>query len=370
MHTTLEDALSHRTGMAGHDSSWNNANLTVRDVVRSLRHLFITAEIRTRFQYCNMMFIAVSHVIESLTGEWLGDFLKTRIYEPLGMTNTFFSLKDAQEAEASGGAHLATSYRWSNQTKQYEAFPWLDAPQVSGAGATISNVLDYAKWLRCHMTSSAPFSSAGHEAFHYPRMISGLMALEAAGFRGTDAYALGWDISNYHGELMQWHTGGLPGFATMMMYFPRLQWGLTAITNGGDPSALLELTFALFDDKLGIPHDQRFDWSIANNFRRSLALGTLRHAKELLFPNAPKGKDVIPLSLPLSLYAGVCSSRYPGKILLLIIIRHTHIPLMGHSQSLRTPAPPPIIKSYMLRPTAILSFPLPFLSNMSAEKIS
>ena len=49
VHATIEDALSHRTGMPRHDTSWARPNNTVRDVVQNLRHLPMTAEIRSGF---------------------------------------------------------------------------------------------------------------------------------------------------------------------------------------------------------------------------------------------------------------------------------------------------------------------------------
>ena len=304
-HVTFEDALSHRSGMPRHDLSYGGPNTTVQDVVRNLRHLPTTAEIRTRFQYCNMMYIVMSHFIEKWTGMWLGDFLRTRIYEPLGMTSTFFSLSDAQKAAASGGPSLATPYHWTNQTKQYHSLPWLDAPQESGCGATISNVLDYTKWLRSMMTMSAPLSPAAHHTLRLPRSIIGLVPELPAGFRGSDEYALGWMVSNYRGEVMIWHTGVLPGFTTIMMYFPRLQWGLTMMANGGVGGAIQVLVFKMIDDMLKVPEQDRYDWTPTLALRELVALETLKNARNLLYPDAPKGKDSIRLSLPLKSYAGV-----------------------------------------------------------------
>ena len=304
-HATIEDALSHRTGMPRHDLSYGGKNVTVRDVVRNLRHLPMTAEIRSRFQYCNLMYIAVSHFIETRTGMWLGDFLRRRIYEPLRMANTFFSLQDAQKAASSGGPSLATPYYWTNRTKKYHSMPWLDAPQESGCGATISNVLDYAKWLRCIISMSAPLSPAGHQALRSPRIVSGPIAAEPTGFRGSSAYALGWEVSNYRGEDLIWHTGGLPGYSTVMMYFPRLQWGVTMMANGGQGGAIQVLVFKLIDDMLGIPEQEQFDWASTLKLIEILVIETLKEGRSLLYPNAPKEKDAIPLSLPLESYTGV-----------------------------------------------------------------
>lgn len=304
-HATIEDALSHRTGMPRHDFSYGGSNVTVRDVVRNLRHLPMTAEIRSRFQYCNMMYIAISHFIEKWTGMWLGDFLRTRIYQPLGMADTFFSLSDAQEAKTSGGPSLATPYYWSNRTQMYHSIPWLDSPQESGCGATISNVLDYSKWLHCMMTMSAPLSPGGHEALRSPRIITGPITEGSTGFRGSSAYALGWEVSNYRGEDMLWHTGGLPGFSTVMTYFPRLQWGITMMANGGQGAAIQVLLFKLIDDMLGVPEQERFDWVPMAEQIEKLEMVILKNARQLLYPKAPKEEDSIPLSLPLESYAGV-----------------------------------------------------------------
>ena len=304
-HVTIEDALSHRTGMPRHDYSYSGSNVTVWEVVRNLRHLPMTAEIRTKFQYCNMMYIAISHFIETWTGMWLGDFLRKRIYEPLGMFSTFFSLSDAQKAAASGGPSLATPYYWTNKTQKYHSIPLLDAQQESGCGAMISNVLDYAKWLRCMMTSSGPLSPAGHHALRSPRIISTSDPEELTGLRGFEVYALGWEMSNYRGEVMVWHTGHLPGFSTVMLFFPRLQWGITMMANSGTGGAIQVLLFQMIDDMLGVPEQERFDWAPMMEIQEVILLYKLKNAKHLLFPSAPEGKDSIPHSLPLESYAGV-----------------------------------------------------------------
>jgi hypothetical protein len=48
----------------------------------------LTAGLRERFQYCNMMFVVASYAIERLTGMWLGHFLKREIWGKLGMKGT------------------------------------------------------------------------------------------------------------------------------------------------------------------------------------------------------------------------------------------------------------------------------------------
>jgi CubicO group peptidase (beta-lactamase class C family) len=95
-HTTIEDALSHRSGLPRHDYSYGGhcggREPTLKAAVRAMRHLPLTAEPRTKYQYCNQMFAACSHVIETLTGKWLGEVLRESIWGPLDMKATVSQL--------------------------------------------------------------------------------------------------------------------------------------------------------------------------------------------------------------------------------------------------------------------------------------
>ncbi|KAL9126557.1 MAG: hypothetical protein Q9217_004418 [Psora testacea] len=302
-HITLEDALSHRTGLPRHDGSFGGINFTVRDGVRNLRHLPITAEIRSRFQYCNLMFITVSHAIETFTKTWLGAFLLARIWKPLGMNSTFFSLPDALAGASAQNISLAQGYVWSNNTQSYIKSPWIDAPVLSGAGAVISNVDDYAKWIRCHMDKLPPLSAAAHSSFRQPRTI---VSSESAGMFGPHLYSLGWFISNYRGETLIWHNGGMPGFGATMGYLPGRRWGFAAMGNTAATSNIAAriLTCDLLDDFLGTPQEERFDWGAALGKQIQEQQELLRDPIGLIYPTTPRGKNKVPLALPLKEYAG------------------------------------------------------------------
>ena len=310
-HVTLEDALSHRTGMPRHDLSYGGPNFTIRDAVRSLRHLPLTAEIRTKFQYCNLMYVVVSHAIETITKTWLGDFLFQRIWEPLGMLSTYFSLEDAKTAVAAGNASLARGYVWANSSQEYFAVPYIDETVASGAGAVISNVLDYAKWLRCMMTMATPLSKAGHAAVISPRIHSAIPDMPS--LTGSESYGLGWQLSVYRGEPLMWHGGGLTGFGAVMAYLPHKQWGVAMMGNTGSTSNFVQqiLLFNLIDDLLLTPESDRYNWTAYVETALDEMTFLLHHAEDVFYRNAPKGEKALPLSLPLESYTGIyCNLGY------------------------------------------------------------
>lgn len=309
-HATLEDAASHRTGMPRHDASYGGSGFSVRDVVRSFRNLPKTRELREEWQYCNMMYMALSHVIETLTGQWLGDVLWERIWKPLNMSRTYFSLSHAKAADHNGAAELARGYVWNNLTREYEPLRWLDLTTISGAGAVISNVLDYAQWLRFLMDKAAPLPEAQHEELRTPRITA--EASKYPAFTGQQSYGLGWQVANYRGEPVIFHAGGLPGFGALVGYLPIKKFGFAMMGNTAGTSNFVchTLAFKLLDGYLSVREDERFEFAPTVEEYLEERLKVLRDPKQYLYPTAPNGTDALPLSRPLEAYTGLYSN--PG----------------------------------------------------------
>ncbi|KAH8431098.1 serine hydrolase domain-containing protein [Aspergillus melleus] len=121
--TTLEDALSHRTGLPGHELAMMIASPkeSLQHEVRKLRSFPLSDAPRTVFRYCNHMYMAVSYAIEKLTGK---------------------------RKSPGASSRLVTGYTYVPDKDSYVAEPHLGYAPTTGAGSMVSNVLDYAKWVR------------------------------------------------------------------------------------------------------------------------------------------------------------------------------------------------------------------------------
>jgi CubicO group peptidase (beta-lactamase class C family) len=308
-HVTFEDALSHRTGMPRHDMSYGGGNFTVRDLVRSLRYLPLTTELRTEFQYCNMMFVAVSHAIETITGVWLGKFFQKYVWTPLGMSSTFFSLRDAQDAETAGKVTLARGYYYDNFTNELVPVPWPDMPESSGAGDIISNVIDYAKYLRAMLNEDVRLlSKDGFEELRKSRSIANPGRGQI--FTGPQTYTLGWVRETYRGFDIFAHDGAVSGFGATMAYVPALDFGVAVMSNVylyGNGAGMM-LAFSLIDDVLKVPEYERLDF--AEHFFAGMRKEEQdwNNARDRLFPDAPK--QSIPPTLAFLEYTG--QYRHPA----------------------------------------------------------
>lgn len=168
---TLEDALSHRTGQPGHNwtLTFTPEDATPQELVRSMRHLPISHPPRTHFQYTNNMFVAVTHALQQCTGTALGSFLKDRIWKPLEMNETFFGIPEAK-SNPSTAHRVAEGYTW---LPEHEGGSYFHEDPLSwrpntGAGAVVSSVLDYSKWIRELIEKSGALK--GHDSLIKPRV--------------------------------------------------------------------------------------------------------------------------------------------------------------------------------------------------------
>ena len=65
------------------------------------------------------------------------------------------------------------------------------------------------------------------------------------------------------------------------------------------------LSYGLLDNWLGTPEDERLSWSTVTDRVLQEATEALKNATKRLYSDSPLGDDAIPLTLPLSHYAGV-----------------------------------------------------------------
>ena len=300
---SIEDALSHRTGCPGHDYMWGpSIGKSPKGLTRRLRHLGPPNQpFRTRWQYNNLMYAVVADVIEKISGKDFGNVLKERIWEPLGMLQSYAGLEAARHALASakdGDLQFARGYSWiekeasdksakaTNKSGHYVPEPWISLAGVGAAGSIVSSVDDYAKWVAATLKASKPPEKDKKEAievsskdvithdlwkeltsprsFIYPMIsFSDVNPLPPNPHLSTTPYALGWflDSNIFPGHTVVKHPGGLPGFGSDVSMLPSHNFGVVSVGNGGPAANTVgEAIFReLLGRKLAIPvADRRY----------------------------------------------------------------------------------------------------------------
>jgi CubicO group peptidase (beta-lactamase class C family) len=258
---TLEDILSHRTGIPMHDESYFGVRARhpddAKSITRNLRNLTFSKPLRTTFMYSNIMFTVATHVVETVTGMRYADFLRNKLWEPLGMRNTFHDLPDIEAHDAM--ARKATAYRWDKDTKQH--IPAYASPEGQGAGCILTSPGDYAKWIRAMMKRAPPLSADAHKELVTPRTITPQEPKYHRPFTSHELYCLGIECKTYRGRTLVSHNGGIPGFKAKVSFLPEFDRAFLVYANLDTAHYVTEILHNTWmDEVLGVPKEERIDW--------------------------------------------------------------------------------------------------------------
>ena len=92
---TVRDLLCHRSGLgtfAG-DLVWYNTTYDRGEVLRRARFIKPATSFRSAFGYQNILFLAAGEVVPAATGKSWDDFVKDRLFTPLGMSGAVTSAR-------------------------------------------------------------------------------------------------------------------------------------------------------------------------------------------------------------------------------------------------------------------------------------
>jgi CubicO group peptidase (beta-lactamase class C family) len=193
--------------------------------------------------YSNPNYVLAGAALETVTGAYYADAMKSRVFAPLGMTRTFF---DPNEAIADG------DYTDGLSTNP-DGSPWDVAPNaydcvwLRPAGLGFSSVLDYAKFVEflAHGNTSV-LSEERRMAMQSP-------IEQTYTYGANDSYGYGLVVKGgqrvipdgfYHSKEV-FHDGGIPGFATEFYFFPETGFGFVAFANADNAYFYTSLLTAL-----------------------------------------------------------------------------------------------------------------------------
>jgi CubicO group peptidase (beta-lactamase class C family) len=299
---TLRDMLAHRTGITRHDTIWYKSDDTRKQLFDKVKYLEPQKPLRQTFLYNNLMYAAAGYIIELQSGKTWEDFVRDRIFKPLDMTNTVYSIADMLKQPDFGVA-----FTEKRDTFEIYKIPYYeDIGGVAPCGAIISNIQDMSHWLIALMNDgryqgTQVLPSAVLKATLEPAIALPNTETETRGYWEllNEAYGMGRDTVSYRGHLLTYHGGDLPGFHSQVSFLPRERIGVLVFVIGNHCASLYDtISYNVYERLLGM--DQT-PWS-----SRLLEI-RLKGKKAGTEARAKAGADRIPdtkPSHPLKDYAG------------------------------------------------------------------
>ncbi len=230
---TPRDLASHRSGLPRHDAMWYNAPFTRQELFDRLRYLEPNEDFRSKFQYQNLMLMTAGYLVGRVAGTTWEEVVKKRIFEPLGMSSSNFSVKESERS-----IDFAYPYK-ENDEDELEQMPFRDISVVGPAGSINSTAADMAQWVRFHLNDGKVgeeqlLSSTLVAEMHTPQMV--ISAPVKYTERLNPCYGLGWFVEVYRGHQRVYHGGNIDGFSALVSLLPQDGLGLVVLTNkNGSP---------------------------------------------------------------------------------------------------------------------------------------
>jgi CubicO group peptidase (beta-lactamase class C family) len=296
---TIADLLSHRSGLPRHDLAWlGHPDLSRAELVRRLRFLPLSKDLRQEFQYSNLGYLVAGHAVEVLSATPWEDYLRSRLLVPLGMSRSNLSAAGMQADPDHASAY-------ERRAGTVVSVPVRPVTAMAPAGAINSCAADMARWLLAQLGAGTaggatvvPAATVARQ--HTPHTLLPEDRTFPASTR--HAYGLGWMIGRYREHRLAEHGGGIDGFQTECMLLPDDGIGVAVMTNTSSSAMAPVVAYRVLDELLGVPP---IDWFAEFKSRFNAVTAGLREAR-----GARRVVAGAPLPRPLDAYAG--DYRHPG----------------------------------------------------------
>lgn len=234
---TVRNLLTHTSGFV-EDNPWG-------DRQQDLPEAEFTAMLQSgvpfarspglAMEYSNFGYATLGRIITNVSGMPYQDYIHGQIMVPLGMTSTGF------EVLASPQAERALGYRWQNSLWTRE--PDMKDGAFGAMGGIETTASDYAKWVSFLLSAwparSEPETGPVRRST-VREIVTGANFIETssrnetlgAGCRVPTVYAMGWVIADDCdlGRVVR-HSGGYPGYGSIVMLLPDRDVGIFAFSN-------------------------------------------------------------------------------------------------------------------------------------------
>jgi CubicO group peptidase (beta-lactamase class C family) len=218
---TVRHLLTHTSGLADYADIMPRSTvkqLKDRDVLRLLANQKETAfPPGTDYRYSNSGYALLALMVERRSGQRFADFLRERMFAPLGMKNTL-------AYEEGGPAVPNRAFGYSPRTAGFQRTDQSLTSAVLGDGGIYTSVEDLSHWDQALEAAKLVQAETLERAFTRARLQEG---------RQVD-YGFGWKLSSYRGLRCVGHGGSTVGFRSDLERFPDKKLTVIVLCNRSD----------------------------------------------------------------------------------------------------------------------------------------
>ncbi len=235
---TIRHLLSHAAGFP-EDNPWGDQQLSATDetfVAMMRGGIPFSNPPGVAYEYSNYAFAILGRVVSRAAGMPYNDYVAANILKPLGMTSTTLEPREVAPAR------LAHGYRWEDD--QWKEEPQLPDGAFGAMGGMLTSIRDLSRYVAAYLEAwpprdgaeMAPIRRASLREMQQvwrprPAAVTRIAATGATDLNtGGYGYGLGITQTCDFGHVVA-HSGGLPGFGSLMRWLPEYGVGIIAFGN-------------------------------------------------------------------------------------------------------------------------------------------
>ena len=200
---TIWNLLTHTSGVGDYPPEIDlRRDYTEDELLASFKKAPLDFEPGSSWNYSNTGYVILGILIRKITGEFYGDFIKARIFQPLQMT-TARVISEADIVPNRAAGYRLVKGKLKNQD-------WVSPSTNSTAdGSLYFSILDLAQWDAALYTDKLLTRDSRNKIWTAARLRDGT----------TKNYGFGWHLGEFHGLQLAFHGGAWQGFKTFIIRF-------------------------------------------------------------------------------------------------------------------------------------------------------
>jgi CubicO group peptidase (beta-lactamase class C family) len=217
---TVRQLLTHTAGVAPDMRLENIDEISEEEFKRRFIGRPPSFSPGTSFQYANAGYTLLSQIVERVSRQDFGTFLKQRIFDPLGMRKTSYRRPAVDDDTHAVGYDLVDG--------RLSEMPHIFAGRGnSGIESTAEDLARFARALQTRRLLSAK----SYEAMFSPGKLAADTALNFPFRSARSAYGFGWFITTDRGDSLITHGGAIAGFSSVLHRLPGRNWTIIVLAN-------------------------------------------------------------------------------------------------------------------------------------------
>ena len=308
----IRDLFTHNAGMGSADFLWAwTPELSTAEIAKRMQFARPAYPFRGGYTYQNVMYAIAGQVIEKVSGMPWDRFVAERLFAPLGMKNTFATLRASGNYQNRSTAHFDID-------GTITAIPEDIADGIAPAGAVWSTANDIAKWIDFMLGNTTVSGKQLLKPATFQALLRPQAIVPPGQFYPTVAltqphwttYGFGWFQHDYRGEMVNFHTGSLAGRTAIIGLIPDKKMGIYIFGNLDHAEVRHALMYRAFD-AFAFGDVNGRDWS---KEMKSLYDGLEAQGNQQVEAQKARRKIDTKPSLALAAYAGKYADPLYGEI--------------------------------------------------------